>query len=470
MSANKVILNGDVLIDLTEDTTVESDVRQAKTFHKANGEPAVGTSSGLDINGIVKQYKVNAGASVSAGDFVEFVTRVGTVEFDNRTADEIRACAIDEQRALLIYSVYESEVYNLYGVVIQVSNSGVIVGNIKKLASGTTLRCLWLISLSNSRAFSTFESGGFCYGTLLSVDDANDVIVVYKASLGNCDYSKYTMAVKLSNNYVLVTYAARTTARGTAIVATIEGDSYTIGTPYVYSESYAYNGCLTALNSNKVLVAYQNGSSSSTASFRAQVLTIEGTAIASGAVKSITSGYITNEIKAVTLNENTAFLTYHESGYNSFSIRVITVNGTTISASYSISLSGDPSSGRYNSAIVPLPNNSALFVYRGVSGKGSAVILTANGTTVEKGTVTTFESLDTKLVAIADFSANSVLVAYNCSGASKFKGLIINDTSIIVEENESGTFVQPATSNLFNVGVAKTSGTEGETVDVYCVE
>lgn len=38
MKANKIILNGDTLIDLTEDTVTETDVVEGKTFHKSNGE------------------------------------------------------------------------------------------------------------------------------------------------------------------------------------------------------------------------------------------------------------------------------------------------------------------------------------------------------------------------------------------------------------------------------------------------
>ena len=42
MSVNKVILNDEVLIDLTEDTVTEEDVTKGKTFHKADGSQAVG--------------------------------------------------------------------------------------------------------------------------------------------------------------------------------------------------------------------------------------------------------------------------------------------------------------------------------------------------------------------------------------------------------------------------------------------
>ena len=44
MAANKVILNGETLIDLTQDSVTEADVAEGKTFHKADGEQAVGTA------------------------------------------------------------------------------------------------------------------------------------------------------------------------------------------------------------------------------------------------------------------------------------------------------------------------------------------------------------------------------------------------------------------------------------------
>ena len=39
---NKVICNGQTLIDLTADTVTEPDVVEGKTFHKANGEIVTG--------------------------------------------------------------------------------------------------------------------------------------------------------------------------------------------------------------------------------------------------------------------------------------------------------------------------------------------------------------------------------------------------------------------------------------------
>jgi hypothetical protein len=48
MATNKVILNGETLIDLSQDTVQENKVLKGVTFHKADGNDGVGT---LEISG-----------------------------------------------------------------------------------------------------------------------------------------------------------------------------------------------------------------------------------------------------------------------------------------------------------------------------------------------------------------------------------------------------------------------------------
>lgn len=55
MVGNKIELNGKMVLDLSEDNTIESDVRIGKRFHKANGEPAVGTAQSFNEGGSGEQ-------------------------------------------------------------------------------------------------------------------------------------------------------------------------------------------------------------------------------------------------------------------------------------------------------------------------------------------------------------------------------------------------------------------------------
>lgn len=50
MKANKIMLNGETILDLTEDTVEEQDVSVGKTFHKADGTKAVGAATGNGVN------------------------------------------------------------------------------------------------------------------------------------------------------------------------------------------------------------------------------------------------------------------------------------------------------------------------------------------------------------------------------------------------------------------------------------
>lgn len=50
LTVNKVIYDGDTLIDLTEDTATVSDVAQGKTFHLASGVQATGTAVSQTVN------------------------------------------------------------------------------------------------------------------------------------------------------------------------------------------------------------------------------------------------------------------------------------------------------------------------------------------------------------------------------------------------------------------------------------
>jgi hypothetical protein len=58
---------------------------------------------GLAINGLVEQYKVAAGASVNAGDFVEFVRASANGTFTSGEAEYISADFFDENRAIVAY-------------------------------------------------------------------------------------------------------------------------------------------------------------------------------------------------------------------------------------------------------------------------------------------------------------------------------------------------------------------------------
>lgn len=86
MAVSKVAYNGRTLIDLTQDTAVESDVASGKTFHKADGTAAVGTGSGGTVN--LQNKTVNLGsAAPSAVSADAGYDGLGTVSFNTSNID-----------------------------------------------------------------------------------------------------------------------------------------------------------------------------------------------------------------------------------------------------------------------------------------------------------------------------------------------------------------------------------------------
>ena len=105
---------------------------------------------------------------------------------------------------------------------------------------------------------------------------------------------------------------------------------------------------------------------------------------------------------------------------------------------------------------VALSDGQALVAYRdnGNSYHGTAVVLTVSGTTISVGNKTVFNSSYTEYISAVALSDNQVLVAYNSGDA-------LGDYTLI------GAVIQPATTRDSYVGVAKTGGTAGQTVEVY---
>lgn len=88
MAVSKVAYNGRTLIDLTQDTAVESDVASGKYFHKADGTRVQGTASGGGGTVNLQDKTVNLGsAAPSAVSADAGYDGLGTVSFNTSNID-----------------------------------------------------------------------------------------------------------------------------------------------------------------------------------------------------------------------------------------------------------------------------------------------------------------------------------------------------------------------------------------------
>lgn len=443
MKANKIIINDEVLIDLTSDTATESDVASGKTFHKADGNIAVGTaisSDGLSINGIVREYEILAGENVSAGDFVEFVAKWAAGEYYTGKVSSLSACRLDNNRVLVVCGDGYAMVLTLGGVNIHVGTPKYFVDT---SISGIPSVC----ALSDSKAVVTYSDNSSgsksLYSAVLTIT-GTAITVGSQIKFGYHGSLHSSCTLTDSKVLTLDYYGSYATEHVDTSVLTVDGTTITRGNSIeVYDGKASYCSVCKLTDSKAVAII---GSS-------AYVLSIDGTKISVGSRTALSS--TVKHPSVCRLTDGKALIAYH--GDTNVCANILTISGTTITKGTETVIK--EGAATYIS-VAALTEDKAL-----VSYDGSAIILSIDDTVINAGTPTAFNASGGSKITLP-FSTNSALIVY-ADGTGKYASLSIDGTTITIDA-ASGTYVRPATSNLHNVGVAKTAGTEGETIEVFC--
>ena len=457
------------------------------------------SGGGLAINGIIEQYKVNAGATVNAGDFVEFVNKWGSGEFYEGTVSRLSACKLDNSRVFIAYKAYDGSNYRLCVRVCSIADASITFGSelaIYSDSNGGLFNAISAVALSDSKVFIAYKivesSSYYTYATVCTITGITIASVGLRARISGKATNSYSFnaisAVALSDSKVFIAYKQDESSGHYlyGVDCTIDGTAITVGTTATISSrsgSGSYNQTFNAisavaLSDSKVFVAYKYMYDASNGRLYSRVCTINETAITVGIETTISNnGGLYNAVSAVALNDSKVFAAYpYYDGTNYYLYGVVcTIDGTTITKGTETTISSDSMGGAVSA--VALNDSKVFAVHRYNDGTNYylyGVVCTIDGTTITKGTETTmYSSISSsafQYVHAMTFSETSVLVL--AGGAeSIYVGATVDGTTITVQEapETDGTFVQPAHSRLHNVGVAATSGAEGETVDVYVV-
>lgn len=436
------------------------------------------TEGVMDINGIIREYEVNAGATVNAGDFVEFINKFGSGEFNSASSNYISACKLDNNRVLVAYSDFGNSNYGT-ALVLKISDRIVHIGK-EKIITNNITSYISVCTLTDSKVLVALkgETNTICngYAVVLTIDDMiisiNGSIqgflshnIAYISSCALTESTAIIVFADIVDNYML-----------TAIPLTINGSLIEFGNA-VDVRVQTYEPSIATLTANKALVVYKyvDGTNYKFAgrllTVQDNVLGFENETIISSSVGNSNHGSYSS---VVALSKNKALAVYlnHASTY-SVSLRAapIDIVGTAILAGTQVSFGtqGDASTLiDSKTSTVALTDDKVLVVYQDGSNNdyNTAIVLTISDEGITAGGEIVLEEVKPSYVSAIAFSGTSALVL---SHTGLFYDLSINGTGIIVNETTGGTYVQSATSNLHNVGVAKTSGTEGEIVKVYCV-
>ena len=245
--------------------------------------------------------------------------------------------------------------------------------------------------------------GGAAFGTPVVFNDAESI---------------YESATFDSNsNKVVISYRDSAAGdNGYAVVGTVSGSSISFGTPVAFntgSSSTNYTAITFDSNSNKVVIAYQDGGNSSYGT--AIVGTVSGDSISFGTEVVFNSGnsdFITSTFDS---SNNKVVIAYRDQGNNQYGTAIVgTVSGTSISFGSEVVYNSTFTSN--NGSTFDSNSNKVVIVYRndGVSGTpGTAIVGTVSGSSISFGTAVVFDSdrADGN-VATFDSNSNKVVVAY----------------------------------------------------------
>lgn len=415
------------------------------------GTPTGEASGTLAINGVIRQYKVNAGANVNAGDFVEFVNKFKSSNLENISSAAITTCKLDNNSVLVINGK-KAFVMSFHGTT-------VTVGENVEFTSEEVSTDFRLCAVSNTKV-------GLLWGSnilILTINGTNITV----GSIYNYDEStmklKVLAACATSDNKIFVLYRDPSTTGASycyARIIEINETSLSFGSK---AEGDYWTKNAVALSNDKILLSYANVTSSYTELY-ASICTISGLSVTVPAPTKLTrenydSSFRKNSLYRLTNNK--ALFIY------AFTALVLSIDNVSISVSNNFLINQNSSINPEYWSCCTLSSDKVLLSYNDYT-YGKMRIITVEDDNVVLGTPEIFDYNTVTYNDVVAFSETSALVVYY-DGLGAYSSVTIDGDIVTIDITGTGTFVQPATSNLHNVGVAATSGAEGETVDVYCV-
>lgn len=281
-------------------------------------------TKGLNVNGLIEEYKVASGGKVSAGDFVEFVnnSKVDTVGMNIYRA-AISAVALDENRVFIAYLVCVDSNYKIYGKICTVNGTKITYSLDTVLKSyGNLIQSISVVKLNNNRIAISyiyeFESASQS-GLKLEVYNINGTEITQSminfgyVNAGVTGYSTLS-TIALDENRVFVAFTCKLAStnpyvlQGVVFKITDELDyGSTTYMTEVSSSVMGKNISAIALNTNKVLITY--GSQSNT--LHGIICTINEMLIKVETDIELNENKASGDtVSAVALSENKVFIAY----------------------------------------------------------------------------------------------------------------------------------------------------------------
>lgn len=325
-----------------------------------------GSFNGVEIKGVTEER--TADEQIAEGNFVEFVnsfntkmlTHKGNLTSKAQFNENADVTALDENRAFVTFKGLDYS-DDLYGAVITFSGTDFTMGTATLIAT----------SSSSNGKYPAISSKSICI-------DNNKVIIFYRVELNSAyplkavvaaingqsitvgtpiivssdsNAGKHFDAIKLENNKAFVAYAGYP-AKLSGVVLNINGTAISKGTgsiigDYDYS---AFSISSTLIEPNKVFIAHTYNESYHLAGV---IITISGNTFSKGTITLLDSEYRTGygELSACCIDANRVFIAYPYLDTLYLRCMIVSVNGSTITAGEYVGLDNNSSTGSIINAI-----------------------------------------------------------------------------------------------------------------------
>ncbi len=243
------------------------------------------------------------------------------------------AAVLSSTKVIVVYT-QGTGLHDILARILTISGSTITVGASSIVAvSGNRNQnstAMDVTALSSIAAILAFRDGDNSQrGTATALDISGDTISPGAAHVYETDTAFTTRLDTLigSNSQAIVTYLdGGSSNRGAAIILTKTGAVMTSGVQTLFTAAAITNSRVTAIDTDKALVAYQNGSDE----LESQVLSISGTTITSNAVAVIDAATISGPQSLSVVDVTTVVCLYGKLVNNTYAVEIL-VSGVVTS-------------------------------------------------------------------------------------------------------------------------------------------
>lgn len=308
-------------------------------------------STGVDINGIIEEYQITT--KINAGDFVSKINVEQTRQslLNDDTISGFSYISINDNK---IFAAYIDTNANLYGMIIQISNSRSIITFTPTLLMSSFCRsgALSIIPISETKVcIINHYSSSYCtYGLLCSINDTN--IESEDSKIDFHDQQLCNLKItKVNENKIVMIGKTRYNNQFAGIMVDIDDGTVTPNTPIIFemtefaSKRPSFGDIVSCYSGTRVIIGMENTRYNDESYPISSLLTTVLLNIENNDFSIITyrtdkenayTSYV-NSIHLAKISENKVFMVHqygHTSGTsNCLGSRIITITDSGMSAS-----------------------------------------------------------------------------------------------------------------------------------------